>query len=89
LPVLAENILELTPDGHPAKPSRCSWLGNALQSRFEHIGDLGDLHRLVVQQYKVLHLAPEDYCSKPSYLMSLGQALNQRFEQLGDLDDLK
>ncbi|KAJ7796292.1 TPR-like protein [Mycena leptocephala] len=71
--VLAENILELTPDGHPAK-SRGS-------SRFEHIGDLGDLNRSVVQYYKALHLAPEGHCSKPSYLM--------RFEQLGDLDDLK
>lgn len=33
----------VTAVGHPDKPNRLDNLGNSFQSRFEHLGDLGDI----------------------------------------------
>ena len=38
-----QKAVELTPDGHPDKPSRLSNLGSALQRRFERLGSLADM----------------------------------------------
>jgi hypothetical protein len=63
-------------------------LGNSLLTRFERLGDLGDLNKSVLRGEDAVYLTPDGHPDKPSWLNNLGNSLLTRFERLGDLDDL-
>ena len=46
--LMLEHAVQLTPDGHPSKPSRLNNLGNSLLRRFEKLGDVGDINKSVL-----------------------------------------
>ncbi|KAI0028285.1 TPR-like protein [Vararia minispora EC-137] len=82
----------LTPDGHPDKPGYLNNLGNALQTRFSHLGGLDDLESAIVvkrKARKAVDLTPDSHPDKPACLNSLGTALVARFNRLGGLNDLE
>ncbi|KAF7359748.1 CHAT domain-containing protein [Mycena venus] len=63
-------------------------LGISLGSRFERLGDLGDLNECISRQEEAVLLTPDGHSDKPARLNNLGVFLRTRFEQLGDLGDL-
>ncbi|KAJ7465588.1 TPR-like protein [Mycena latifolia] len=85
---LCEAAVEMTPDGHPEKPSRLNNLGACLGKRFDQLGNLTDLNEAVSNFEAAVRLMPEDYPDKASWLNNLGMALSRRFGLLGNLIDL-
>ncbi|KAJ7922210.1 CHAT domain-containing protein [Mycena leptocephala] len=83
-----QEVVRLTPDGHPDKSLRLDNLGYALFTRFKQLGDLDDLNKSVSMGEDAVHLTPDGHLDKPSRLNNLGNSLLHRFEQCGDLDDL-
>ncbi|KAJ7090654.1 CHAT domain-containing protein [Mycena epipterygia] len=83
-----EAAVTLTPDGHPAKPSRLNNLGISLLHRFERLGGLDDLNQSVLRLETAVTLTPDDHPDKSSWLNSLGSSLLSRFKRIGGLDDL-
>ncbi|KIJ34392.1 hypothetical protein M422DRAFT_182179 [Sphaerobolus stellatus SS14] len=83
-----QEAVQLTPDGHPDKPSRLNNLGHSLFRQFEQLGDMTDLNQSVLMFQEAVQLTPEDHPEKPSRLNNLGNSLLRRFEQLGDRTDL-
>jgi hypothetical protein len=85
---VTEDAVQLTPDGHPNKPSRLTNLGNSLWSRFEQLGDLKDINTSVVVKENAVHLIPDGHPDKPCLLNNFGNSLFRRFQQLGDVNDI-
>ncbi|KAF7366555.1 CHAT domain-containing protein [Mycena sanguinolenta] len=85
---MLKDAVQLTPDGHPDKPSWLNNLGNSLLRRFEQLGDLDDLNQSVLRFEAAIALTPDGHPDIPSQLNNLGNSLLSRFERLGDLDDL-
>ncbi|KAJ7856782.1 CHAT domain-containing protein [Mycena leptocephala] len=83
-----EDAVQLTPDGHPEKPSRLNNLGNSLSRRFERLGDLSDINKSVLMSEDAVQLTPDGHPDKASLLNNLGTSLLGRFEWLGDLSDI-
>ncbi|KIJ29507.1 hypothetical protein M422DRAFT_269041, partial [Sphaerobolus stellatus SS14] len=83
-----QEAVELTPDGHPDKPSWLNSLGSSLLTRFEQLGDMTDLNQSVLKKQEAVELTPDGHPSKPSRLNSLGNSLITRFKKLGDMTDL-
>ncbi|KIJ26628.1 hypothetical protein M422DRAFT_191958, partial [Sphaerobolus stellatus SS14] len=80
--------VQLTPDGHPSKPSWLNNLGNSLLRQFERLGDITDLNQSVLKLQEAVQLAPDGHPSKSSWLNNLGNSLLRRFERLGDTTDI-
>ncbi|KAJ6599666.1 CHAT domain-containing protein [Mycena sp. CBHHK59/15] len=85
---MLENAVQLTPDGHPDKPSRLNNLGGSLFRRFERLGELDDLNQSLSRFEAAVALTPDGHPDKPGWLNNLGNSLLSRFEHLGDLNDL-
>ncbi|KAJ7121507.1 CHAT domain-containing protein [Mycena epipterygia] len=85
---MMEDIVHLTPDGDPERPSRLNNLGNCFRTRFEHLGDIADMNMSIVLQEDAVRLTPNGHADKPSRLNNLGSSFITRFTCLGDLDDL-
>ncbi|KAJ7193467.1 TPR-like protein [Mycena pura] len=85
---MLESAVQLTPDGHPDKPSRLNNLGNSLLGRFERLGDLSNINKSVLMFEDAVKLTPDGHPEKPSRLNNLGYSLLRRFERLGDLSDM-
>ncbi|KIJ29921.1 hypothetical protein M422DRAFT_187745 [Sphaerobolus stellatus SS14] len=83
-----QEALQLTPDGHPSKPSRLNNLGNSLLTHFEQLGDMTDLNQSVLKFQEAVQLTPDSHPSKPSRLNNLGHSLLRRFVRVGDMTDL-
>ncbi|KIJ45381.1 hypothetical protein M422DRAFT_166732 [Sphaerobolus stellatus SS14] len=83
-----QEAVQLTPDGHPDKPSRLNNLGRSLLARFERLGDMTDLNQSVLKSQEAVQLTPDGHPDKPSRLNSLGCSLLTRFDRLGDMTDL-
>jgi tetratricopeptide (TPR) repeat protein len=86
--LMLEHAVQLTPDGHPDKPSWLTNLGSSLLSRFERLGDLGDMNKSVLMKEHAVQLTPDGHPDKPSRLNNLGSSLSSRFQRLGDLGDM-
>jgi tetratricopeptide (TPR) repeat protein len=84
-----QKAVELTPHGHPDKPTRVNNLGNAFQYRFERLGNLKDMEDAISDLRKAVELTPDGHPQKPSWLSNLGNALRSRFERLSSLPDLQ
>ncbi|KAJ7799593.1 hypothetical protein B0H14DRAFT_3787655 [Mycena olivaceomarginata] len=63
---MLEDAVQLTPDGHPDKPSRLNNLGNSLSRRFERLGDLSDINKSVLMFEDAVKLTPDGHPDKPS-----------------------
>ncbi|KAJ7851773.1 CHAT domain-containing protein [Mycena leptocephala] len=85
---MKEDALQLTPDGHPDKPSRLKNLGISLFRRFEQLGDLSDIKKYVLMFEDAVQFTPDGHPDKPFRLNGLGSSLLRRFERLGDLSDI-
>jgi hypothetical protein len=64
-------------------------LGNSLLSRFERLGDLGDMNKSVLMFEHAVQLTPDGHPDKPSRLNNLGNSLLIHFERLGDPNNLE
>ena len=81
--------VDLTPDGHPDKPSRLDNLGNSFISRFEQLGQLNDLEDAISRHREAVDLTPDGHPDKPGCLSTLGSSFLIRFMHLGQLNDLE
>ena len=81
--------VDLTPDGHPHKPSFLNNLGITFLTRFEHFGQLNDLEDAISREREAVDLTPDSHPDKASYLNNLGISFRTRFERLGQLNDLE
>ncbi|KAJ7214493.1 TPR-like protein [Mycena pura] len=86
--MMLKAAVNLTPDGHPDKPSRLNSLGNSLFRRFERLGDLSDINKSVLMNEDAIKLTPDGHPDKPGRLNNLGNSLARRFDRLGDLSDI-
>ncbi|KAI0026992.1 CHAT domain-containing protein, partial [Vararia minispora EC-137] len=84
-----QHSVDLAPNGHPDKPGYLNNLGNALETRFEHLGSPNDLESAIVVKRQAVDLTPDGHSHKPAYLNNLGNALQARFDRFGSLDDLE
>jgi hypothetical protein len=83
-----EDAVQLTPEGHPEKPSRLSNLGISLSCCFQHSGNLNDLNKSILMFEDAVQLTPEGHPDMPSRLSNLGNSLLSCFEHLGNVNDL-
>ncbi|KAF7358386.1 hypothetical protein MVEN_00888700 [Mycena venus] len=86
--LIQQNVLSLTPDGHPNKPLRLNNLVRSLHTRFTQLGDLSDLTKSLEMQQDVVTLTLDDNPQKPVILNNLASLLHTRFKHLGELNDL-
>jgi tetratricopeptide (TPR) repeat protein len=84
----ARQALDMHPPGDPERSSSLNKLSNALQTRFEQLGDLDALAEAVELHRQALALRPPGHPSRSISLNNLANALLTRFQQLGDLDTL-
>ncbi|KAJ6564551.1 CHAT domain-containing protein [Mycena capillaripes] len=84
---MIEDAVQLSPDGHPGKPSILNNLGNSLLARFGRLGNLDDLNKSMLMGEDAVYLTPDGHPDKPLRLNNLGNSLCRRFQQLGNLDD--
>lgn len=85
---LFERALELTPDGHPGKPSRLRALAMSLYRQYAHNSDPHNLTRAIDLLVRANDLTLDSDVNKPAQLGSLGVVLQSRFEHSGNLEDL-
>ncbi|KAJ7213420.1 TPR-like protein [Mycena pura] len=85
---MLKDAVQLTPDGHPDKPSLLNNLGNSLSRRFQWLGDLNDINKSVLMFEDAVKLTPDGHPDRPSWFNNLGTSLFRRFERLGDLSDI-
>ena len=79
--------MELTPEGHPDRLSRVYNLGVALQSRFERMGDVGDLDRAMKCAQQLVELSAGNHPEHSRRLHFLGQLLMTRLHSSHAHDD--
>jgi hypothetical protein len=72
---MLEDAIELTPDGHPDKPTLLNNLGNSLLGRFEFLGDFDDINTSVLMCEKAVQMTPDSHPKKSSWLNNLGNSL--------------
>ncbi|KAF8185860.1 CHAT domain-containing protein [Mycena galopus ATCC 62051] len=72
----------------PGNATYLNDLGRVFFSRFEILGDLGDLNGAVSNLEEAVRLTPDGHKDRLLCVNSLGIFLQSRFEQLGDLADL-
>ncbi|SPJ78341.1 uncharacterized protein FTOL_06730 [Fusarium torulosum] len=85
---LAEQVLDLTPEGHS---DQAKWLNNLaihLSEKFDRTWDLADLQRAVDLASKAADLTP-DGTIRALYLGTLADALNRKYEKMALLIDLE
>ena len=86
--LMKQDAVQLTPDGHPDRPSRLNNLGNSLHRRFQQLGEPSDINESILKLQEAVQLTPEGHPDKPSWLNNLGTSLLCRFEQLCDLSGI-
>ena len=69
-----QQVVRLTPDGHPDKPACLSNLRNSFQSRFERLGDLADVDEAITAKQQVVCLTLDGHSDKPGRLNNLGNS---------------
>ncbi|KAJ6582426.1 CHAT domain-containing protein [Mycena capillaripes] len=83
-----EYAVHITLEGHSEKPARLSNLGNSLVTRFNHLGNLGDLNGAISKHEDAVRLILDSHSNKHIWLSNLGTSLLIRFYQLHDSGDL-
>ena len=86
---LLEEVLQLTPDGHPNKPNRLAALGSATFARFrEDPSDLARLDDGISALHEGGRLVPAGHAERGRILSNLGGLLDSRFEHTNDRQTL-
>ena len=80
-----QEVIRLSPDGHPYMPGFLNNLGLSLLCRFERRDDIDEK---ITAQRQAVHLTPDSHPDKPGRLNNLGASFQRRFERLGDTADL-
>ena len=75
-------------EGHLMKAGCLNNLGNSFESRFQHQGDISDLHKAITVKQQAIRLTPDDHSDKPAHLNNLRVSFQSQFERLGDIADL-
>ncbi|KAF5343629.1 hypothetical protein D9758_015445 [Tetrapyrgos nigripes] len=83
------SAVDLTPDGHADKAAMLNNLGSAFESRFERLGELGDIENAIRFKRQAVDLTPDGHADKAARLNNLGSAFESRFERLGELGDIE
>jgi tetratricopeptide (TPR) repeat protein len=83
------DAVDLTPHGHPHKPTYLNNFGSVLISRFQRLGELSDLENAISRHKDAVDLTPHGHPHRPACLNNLGISLFIRFECLGKLSDLE
>ncbi|KAG9092338.1 hypothetical protein FRC07_011688, partial [Ceratobasidium sp. 392] len=81
-------VVDLTPDGHPDKPTGLNNLGLSWRRRFERLGELTDINNAIACKAQAVDLTPDGQPHKPACLSNLGISWQRRFERLGELTDI-
>jgi hypothetical protein len=81
--LMNEQAVNLTPDGHPGKPSKLNNLANAHFCRLEHLGDLNELQKTRVHYTTAAHLI-----TGPSYIRFLTASMWARCAGIDDHSSL-
>lgn len=82
-----DEMLALTPPGHPYRVSALMAVGQIYSTRFERLGSLEDIAK-AIDAYKEIRIISPNHPITTGILGSLAQFYNQRYERLGDLVDL-
>jgi hypothetical protein len=86
--LMFEHAVQLTPDGHPDKPSMLNNLGTSHLRCFERLGDLDDMNKSILMFEHAVQLTPDGHPDKPSRVSNLGNSLSHCFKRLGDLGEM-
>jgi hypothetical protein len=68
-------------------PVRLSSLGNVFRSRFERLGDLGDIDEASIAHQQSVRLNPDGHPDKPMYLNNFGISFRGRSRHVDDVDE--
>ncbi|KAF8131207.1 hypothetical protein EV363DRAFT_1399009 [Boletus edulis] len=79
----------MPPDGYFDKPQRLINISTTLWKRYEKLGNLGDLDRLLVTNEEALRLLPRRHPDRLPCLRTLSAVLWRLFEIHGDFDYLR
>ncbi|MFI0155764.1 CHAT domain-containing protein [Streptomyces lydicus] len=85
---LWRRITRSIPDDHPDHAAYLSFLGIALESRFDRVGELVDLDEAVEMGRAAVRAVPPGHPDRAALLANLGNALLKRFERFGELRDV-
>jgi len=85
---MLQQVVQLTPDGHPGMSVRLNNLGAAFQIRLEYTGDVSDLTEAISIQHRAVQPTPNGHPDRPIRLHNLGMSLQSRFGRIGDVSDL-
>ncbi|KAH8798586.1 CHAT domain-containing protein [Flagelloscypha sp. PMI_526] len=80
--------VDITPDGHPSKPTYPCNLKISYHRRFEHLGEMVDIDKAIESQRQVVNFTPDGHPNKPMYLNNLGISHLRLFERLGEMADI-
>ena len=83
-----QQVVRLTPDGHPHKAIRVNNHAISLQYRFECTGDVSDLDEAILIQQQAVQLTPDGHLTMPMQLNNLGLSHQIRFGRTANPSDI-
>ncbi|KDQ58775.1 hypothetical protein JAAARDRAFT_34630 [Jaapia argillacea MUCL 33604] len=86
---LLQGALDLTPPGHPNRPSTLLTLAIAYRAKSLKFGEISDFERTIEILEEALPLYPQSQRDRYLCLLSLGQALQDRYHETGKLEDVQ
>ena len=84
-----QQVVQLTPDGHPEKPLYQHNLGVSFRDLYERLGDVEDLDKSISLLEQAVQLTSNEHPNKPMWLSNLGNSLGNRYARLRDPQDLE
>ena len=77
------DAVDLTPDGHPDRPTFLNNIGNSFLTRLEHFGEPSDLEQAILRHEVAIELIPDGHPHKSRILNSHGNTFLKRFGLIG------
>ncbi|KAG8875296.1 hypothetical protein FRB97_005239 [Tulasnella sp. 331] len=77
------------PRGHPAHLLALNNLGNALQTRYDHTGEMTDLENAIRYHKEQIEICPTNHPNLSATLSSLGNALKTHYNHTGHMTNLE
>ncbi|KAJ7668916.1 CHAT domain-containing protein [Mycena rosella] len=84
-----QQVIELTPDGHPTLASCITLLGVNYRLRYQRLGAMEDLQAAHEKFQTAVELTPEGHPELAQLMQDLGLSFGERFQRMGDLKDLE
>ncbi|KAG6371186.1 hypothetical protein JVT61DRAFT_9808 [Boletus reticuloceps] len=81
--------IDLTPHGHPDKPTILNHTSQSYLARFRHLKELSDLEASISTLRDTLELTPHGHHDRPAILSNLGNCCEVRFGHVGEVKDLE